>query len=319
MSTPGISAQVISAQAVSAQALGARTGPQGLASNLAADARSLEELKRSAKSNPDAAIKKAASQFEAVFMNMLLKSMREALPNSDPLASEGTRMMSGMLDQQYAQNLSGKGLGLAELMVKQLTRNQSAASPRDAQPVGLLNKLNAANVEAGVSAAKAGPAAAPAAGAAQDFVRRNLGNALEAQKESGIPAHFILGQAALESGWGKREIRAADGSPSHNLFGIKASRDWKGATASATTTEYVDGVAKKTVEKFRAYGSYAEAFRDYAKLLAGNPRYAAAVGEQRDAAAFARNIQAAGYATDPLYAQKLTRVIQQTMAMQGVA
>ena len=299
----------------------------GRASSLAVDARSLNELKRNAKSNPDQALRQAAAQFEAVFMNMLMKSMREALPQDDPLNTESTRMYTGMLDQQYAQNLSGKGLGLAEAMVKQLSKNQSAASqgvaprsattPDAASIQGLREKLDAATRDA--AAVRPQPGAASASGGAQDFIRRNIDNAMEAQKTSGIPAHFILGQAALESGWGKREIRSADGANSHNLFGIKASGDWKGATASVMTTEYVNGAPRKVVEKFRAYESYAEGFRDYANLLAKNPRYSRVVGEQRDAAAFARNIQAAGYATDPLYAQKLTRVINQTLSMQGVA
>jgi len=294
-------------------------------SSLAVDARALNELKRSAKANPDEALKKAATQFEAVFMNMLMKSMREALPQEDPMASESTRMFTGMLDQQYAQSLSGKGggkgLGLADLMVKQLSKNQSAVVPDAAvgtQSIGRLKaKLEAATRDAGE--VKAQPGVAPKSGNPQDFIRNNMDSAIEAQKSSGIPAHFILGQAALESGWGRREIKAADGTPSHNLFGIKATRDWKGATTAVTTTEYVNGVPHKTVEKFRAYGSYAEGFSDYANLMAKNPRYARAVGEQRDAAAFARNIQAAGYATDPLYAQKLTKVINQTLSMQGMA
>jgi flagellar protein FlgJ len=294
-------------------------------SSLALDARALSDLRRTAKDNPNEALKKAATQFEAVFMNMLMKSMREALPQEDPMASESTRMYTGMLDQQYAQSLSGKGggqgLGLADLMVRQLSKNQAAAGPDAAvgtQTIGRLKaKLDAATREAG--AAKPESGAAGKSGNPQDFIRNNMDSAIEAQKSSGIPAHFILGQAALESGWGKHEIKAADGSPSHNLFGIKATKDWKGATTSVTTTEYVNGVPRKSVEKFRAYGSYAEGFCDYANLMAKNPRYARAVSEQKDVAAFARNIQAAGYATDPLYAQKLTRTINQTLSMQGMA
>jgi flagellar protein FlgJ len=118
----------------------------------------------------------------------------------------------------------------------------------------------------------------------------------------------MVAQAALETGWGKSEPRRADGSPSFNLFGIKAGKNWQGAVAESTTTEYVDGVARKQVERFRAYGSYEEAFNDYAQLLVGNPRYAAVLGAQ-EPAGFARALQAAGYATDPLYAAKLERII----------
>ena len=130
----------------------------------------------------------------------------------------------------------------------------------------------------------------------------------QASRRTGIPAELMLGQAALESGWGKREIRMADGSNSYNLFGIKAGENWQGKVAAVTTTEYHDGIAGRQVERFRAYGSYAEAFEDYARLLGEQPRYAT-VMEQREAAGFARSLQQAGYATDPQYADKLERVI----------
>jgi peptidoglycan hydrolase FlgJ len=284
------------------------------ASALAADARSLDQLRSTAKSDPQGALRQAAAQFETVFMNMLLKSMRDALPHEDPLASEASRTYTGMLDQQMAQGLSGKGLGLAELMVKQLSRNQTAPAANGAAEQGLLKKLDAATKGAGSEAQAGG-----AAGGAREFVRRNLDHAIEAQKSSGIPAHYILGQAALESGWGKHEIRGADGKGTHNLFGIKAGPGWKGATADVLTTEYINGTPRKVVEKFRAYDSYAAAFQDYAKLLSGNPRYAKAIEQSSDVAQFARQIQSAGYATDPNYAQKLTRVINQTLSMRGVA
>ena len=132
--------------------------------------------------------------------------------------------------------------------------------------------------------------------------------ALQASVATGIPARFLLGQAALESGWGKHEIRAADGSPSHNLFGIKAGKNWKGASVEVMTTEYLDGAPRKILQRFRAYGSYAEAFQDYAALLKGNRRYAAVLG-QTDGAAFAQGLQRAGYATDPRYADKLTSIL----------
>jgi flagellar protein FlgJ len=112
----------------------------------------------------------------------------------------------------------------------------------------------------------------------------------------------------LETGWDRAEPRLADGQPSYNVFGIKAGRNWTGATVEATTTEYVDGVAQQRVERFRAYGSYADAFRDYANLLASNPRYTAVLGSA-DASHFAQGLQRAGYATDPAYAAKLERII----------
>ena len=124
-------------------------------------------------------------------------------------------------------------------------------------------------------------------------------HAEEASRATGIPAKFMLGQAALESGWGKREIKNADGSASHNLFGIKAGPGWKGKVVNAITTEYVNGVPQTRVEKFRAYDSYADGFKDYAKLLTNNPRYEKVLASEGDASSFAHGLQKAGYATDP--------------------
>jgi flagellar protein FlgJ len=128
----------------------------------------------------------------------------------------------------------------------------------------------------------------------------------------------MIGQAALESGWGGREIRGTDGKPSHNLFGIKAGRGWTGRTVDIVTTEYVNGLPQKAVERFRVYDSYADAFRDYAKLIRGNPRYAAVLEAGNDAVAFARGLQKAGYATDPQYADKLARVINGSVLRQSL-
>ena len=278
---------------------------------IAADARALDALRAQAKGDPDKALKQAAGQFEALFMQMLLKSMRDAVPQYSPLENDQSRLYAGMLDQQLAQTLSGKadgkgkGLGLAEMMIRQL----SPKKPSTAEKAASADKIERATAE--VRAAGTAP---------QEFVDRMLPHALEAGKASGVPARFILGQAALESGWGKGEIRGADGAPSHNLFGIKAGAGWKGRTAEVTTTEYVDGKPRKQVEKFRAYASYAEGFRDYARLIAGNPRYAAALKPGNDAAGFAQGLAQGGYATDPAYAEKLTRVINSTLlAQRGLA
>jgi flagellar protein FlgJ len=142
----------------------------------------------------------------------------------------------------------------------------------------------------------------------QSFVDSMRVPAEQASRSTGIPAHLILGQAALESGWGKREIKMADGSSSYNLFGIKAGKNWNGKVAEVTTTEYQNGVANKQVQRFRAYDSYAEGFQDYAKLLSNNPRYADVL-QQQGGQGFAQALQQSGYATDPHYADKLVQVI----------
>lgn len=313
---------------MSAAAVGTNAGiaASAAASNaaLAADSRSLEALRTQAKSDPDKALKQAAKQFEALFMQMLLKSMRDAVPQYDSLSTDASRMYTGMLDQQMSQGLSGKGLGLADIMVKQLERAQQPADAK-AGPAAGLEKLErallGARTAAQTGAQSAAAGGAQGAGAApQKFVDTMLPHAVSASESTGVPARFILGQAALESGWGKSEIRGADGAQSFNLFGIKAGSNWTGKTMSVTTTEYVDGVARKQVEKFRAYASYAEGFSDYARLIAGNPRYAAAVKPGNDAAAFAQGLARGGYATDPAYAAKLTRVINSSLlAQRGLA
>ena len=149
----------------------------------------------------------------------------------------------------------------------------------------------------------------------REFVNKVMPHAQEVARLTGIPAEFMVAQAALETGWGRGELRAADGSNSYNLFNIKAGKSWDGETVATRTTEYAGSRAYNTGARFRAYSSYEESFRDYANLLLNSPRYADVVGE-RDPASFARGLQQAGYATDPRYADKLTRIINGGM-LQG--
>lgn len=309
---------------------------------LAIDARALDNLKRDARANSDKALHAAAKQFEAVFMQMILKSMRDAIPQSDMIENDQTKLFTSMFDQEISQRLASKGLGLADMMMKQLTVKPATARDFTSDPLRMpgekpseptaislssaapaitislsarqaLAKISNALSELGSSQNIAGPTdnnKAP-----QSFVDRMLSHASVAARATGIPAQFILGQAALESGWGRREIRGADGAASYNLFGIKAGKSWTGPTTEAPTIEYVNGVPRKSVERFRAYGSYAEGFADYARLLASNPRYAQVLRAGQDAAGFASTLQQAGYATDPAYAEKLTRAINHTLSL----
>ncbi|MDO8465982.1 MAG: flagellar assembly peptidoglycan hydrolase FlgJ [Gallionella sp.] len=282
--------------------------------NLALDAQSLERLRAQAKQSPDQALKAAAQQFESVFLNMMLKSMREATPQDGMLDSDQTRMFTGMLDQQLAQSMASRGVGLADIMVRQLRGqmaegvNQKVGSQSSiAAPQSLIGALPSAHGEVG--SAGLGSFSPNPENTQKDFVNRMLPYARQASQASGVPLQLMLGQAALESGWGKREIRMADGSNSYNLFGIKANSDWNGKIAEVMTTEYKNGVPSKQVEKFRAYSSYAEAFKDYAELLGDNPRYADVLRLDGDAVGMARALQKAGYATDPQYADKLVSVM----------
>lgn len=304
-----------------------------ISGSLAANSQSLDKLRAQAKQSPDEALKAAAQQFETVFMNMMLKSMREATPQDGMFDSEQTRMFTGMLDQQLAQNMSSRGIGLADIMFKQLSRTAGSGTAQMLQnhlsapfPSQVGVALNGANVDRtgeasrnigllGIKPAKNSLPSAYSENFQQDFVQRMTPYAIQASRETGVPAPLMMGQAALESGWGRREIRMPDGSTSYNLFGIKANGNWKGKVAEVVTTEYHNGIASKQVEKFRAYGSYADAFNDYARLIHDNPRYAQVIKDGQGVADAAYALQHAGYATDPSYADKLVKVMSRISAL----
>ncbi len=289
---------------------------------LAYDSKSLDSLRSRAAGDPKGAVREAARQFETLFMNELMKSMRSTTLQSglmdDSGATSGRNMGMEMLDTQWAGQLAGRPGGLSEAIMKQLER-QMGLSP------GPIPVTGSANNTPAPLTTKPQPTRIPQTGAA-GFVQQHSAAAQEAEKATGIPASFMVSQAALETGWGRKEIRHADGSPSFNLFGIKATGNWKGPVAEITTTEFINGKAQKVVAKFRAYGSYAESFADYARLMTKSPRYQAAVGSVTQGAAvegrvergalFAQGLQKAGYATDPAYADKLTRVINTTLRLQ---
>ena len=290
------------------------------------DTRSLESLKARAGADPKAAVREAAKQFESVFMNELVKSMRASTLASGELDNAGSKMGSEMLDGQLASQLSGLPGGLSDIIQKQLER-QMGLTPGQIPYAGSAN-----NTPAPLSASPK-PTQIPQTGAA-GFVQQHTGAARAAEAETGIPATFMLAQSAHETGWGRKEIRHSDGSPSYNLFGIKAGANWQGPVAEVQTTEYVNGRAQKVVAKFRAYASYDESFADYARMMKDSPRYQAVAQKAASATAsvggsgtsstvaagsataFARGLQRAGYATDPAYADKLTRVINTTLRLQ---
>ncbi|MFA6311246.1 MAG: flagellar assembly peptidoglycan hydrolase FlgJ [Sterolibacterium sp.] len=291
-----------------------------LSNQFSLDVKGLADLKRQVHENSPQGIKQAAQQFEALFLQIVLKSMREATPHEGMFDSDQSRMYESLLDQQLAQVLSakGKGTGLAAMIERQLSRaniDPQSLGDLPLAPPAQPYLLPAAPVSMPLPRSGGGltsldnlPSIDSAPPASREFVNRVWPHAYEASRATGIPAHFMVAQAALETGWGKSEPRFSDGRPSYNLFGIKAGKNWSGAVIESVTSEYVDGSPQKQVERFRAYPSYAEAFRDYASLLTSNPRYAAVVGSQ-DPSVFARGLQKAGYATDPMYAAKLERII----------
>jgi flagellar protein FlgJ len=293
--------------------------------SLGIDSRSLDALRNDAAKDPRAATRQAAVQFESMFMSMVMKSMRDATMKADGgeggASSSGQDNFTGMLDGQMAKQFAGRPQGLADMIEKQLTRHmQNLPAVSETNAAAAAAAANAATAARPAAAHGAAHATSTVAGSGQsrqaEFIQRMMPHAKAAEQATGVPASFILGQAALESGWGKGEIRNADGTPSFNLFGVKASSGWKGGTADARTTEYEGGQPVKQVARFRNYGSYTEAFSDYARMLSNHPRYAGVVRTAGTAESFAGGMQRAGYATDPQYASKLARTINHTLALQ---
>ncbi len=305
--------------AASSPQSGMLTGSVSGAASSAIDTRALAALRNTASRDPRAAIKETAKQFETLFMQQLLKGMRDAQAAmaSGLMENSATKLGTEMLDTEYAKQLSGSPGGLADVIARQLERQMFGVAAQTESP------------------AMATPAQTPSAAAAPlsslgrpvgqrqlDFVQRHTDAARAAEAQTGIPAGYMVAQAAHESGWGQREIKNADGSSSFNVFGIKAGAGWRGPVAEVTTTEYTDGTAHKVTAKFRAYDSYAASFNDYARLMKESPRYGQVMADASTgsvtAAGFAQGLQRAGYATDPAYADKLTRVINTTLRLQRV-
>ena len=268
--------------------------------SLAADARSLDALKASANKDGAGAIKEAAKQLESLFMRELIKSMRDATMKSGMFDSPQSDISNDMLDQQMSVSMSGLPGGLSAAIERQLAR----------QTVNMDNtRVLPAAADKVSRAGASGPGKT-------GFVQQHQDAAARIEQTSGIPASYMIGQAAHETGWGRREIKHADGSTSFNLFGIKAGAGWTGKVAEVTTTEYVNGEPRKMKAKFRAYDSYEDSFRDYAKLINNSPRYEKVRSQTSSPLAFATELKRAGYATDPDYAGKLSRVINSTLQVQ---
>jgi len=321
----------------------------GLRNQFALDVQSLSRLKHTASHSPEKGLSQAADQFEAVFLQMMLKSMRDAIPQSDLLSSNETDTYTSMLDKQWAQKLTGN-IGLSDMLVEQLqgrgivgrdddvtrsdliagiprgtpkvlsdpvipqedgVRKEEAATQADEASSSRSTPPDvAANRETRPTGAEADTGETRTAPHVEEFLSRLREPAEAAAQASGVPASLILAQAALETGWGEREIPTHSGGNSHNLFGIKAGDSWDGDTTSIMTTEYVDGRARQQRDEFRVYDSFEAAFKDYAQLIGNNPRYAGVVTASTPENA-ARALQSGGYATDPNYADKVIDLMAQ--------
>lgn len=280
------------------------------------DLSELDKLRQQSKNGQDKeALRAAAKQFESVFMKMLLSSMRQAsevLESDSPFNSQSSKFYRDMHDQQLSMNLAETGsLGLADLIVQQLSHNDSGY-----RPASVLRSDG--NIAKKVSDVKSSEASFPVDAAANkqalfnspgEFIEKLLPVAEDVAKEAGIDPMIMVAQAALETGWGSKVINKDDGASSHNLFGIKADHRWDGDTAKVQTTEYREGVRLQTSAYFRAYDSVEESMKDYVGFLKSDPRYAEALNNGSDPEKYFESLQAAGYATDPNYANKIVSIM----------
>lgn len=296
----------------------------------------LNALKSQAHTDKKAALKQVAKQFESLFVSEMLKSMRSAnkvLSEGNYLHSSQSEFYQNMFDSQLSLSLSEhQGFGLSEVLVRQMSRqipgmtpegerrsghldsitdydrSLPAISPKLPQELSRVKDLMAETPETDRSSTDNRPAPARFDSPAQ-FVEHLLPIARRVAADTDVDPRVMIAQAALETGWGRHMIEAGDETPSHNLFGIKADQRWQGDAVTVATTEYRDGVPMTEQAAFRSYADYESSFRDYLSFLKSNPRYRDALASASDPAQFADKLQAAGYATDPAYGDKIRRIM----------
>ncbi len=289
----------------------------------------LAALKAQAREDQAGATAKVARQFESLFVQMMVKQMRQASFGGGIFDSDRTRFYQDMYDQQLAVHLSQQGgIGLSDVMTRQLggKAEQSQVTLAGLEPYW---RSPVANALRAAVAAQPEAAATQAADAAlpemadidtpQRFVEELWASAEAAAAELGLPAEALLAQAALETGWGRHVMSGGDGASSHNLFGIKADQRWQGGSVRQETLEYESGLAVRRRERFRSYASFEQSFQDYVALVKGSPRYAEALSKANEPESYFQALQDAGYATDPAYADKILRVMQGTEMQSALA
>lgn len=267
-------------------------------SALYADFQNLIQLRADARQESPEALAEAAKQFEALFTQMLLKSMRAASLGDGIFDSDQSEFYRDLFDQQVAGEMSrGKGLGIAELLVRQLGGADRLGTPETMPPERV-------HVERPDSPSEGWQPSSPV-----EFVKGLWPHAKRVAAMLGLKPAVLLAQAALETGWGQRMIQRPDGSSSFNLFGIKAGGAWDGDKVAVSTLEFEGGVPRRQRAQFRAYESLGASFEDYAKLLSENSRYHRALDRRSDPGEFLGALQEAGYATDPNYAKKIHAIL----------
>jgi peptidoglycan hydrolase FlgJ len=293
-----------------------------LGSNLAySDVQGLQAIGASYDKNPVAVGRAAAEQFEATFIQLLLKSMREANDSfkSDLFDSDQTKFYSEMYDEQLSLDLANinSGMGLSKEIFSYINLPQNhdmfdtelVDSNKDAQdvlpyyPLSTPSRYDYSNeFDKKINSIKSDDVFF---NDAADFVKILWSSAKEAANVLGTDPKVLLAQAALETNWGKQIIKHKDGDSTHNLFNIKADPSWQNNAATLKTLEHKDGLTVKEQAKFRSYDSYTDSFIDYVDFLQQNGRYQEALSNAHDPESFVRSLQTAHYATDEQYSKKV--------------
>ena len=289
----------------------------------------LAEMRAQSRVDPQASLRKVAKQFESIFIQMMLKSMREASMGDDIFDSDQSRLYRDMFDKQIALDMaSGKGIGIADTLVRQLSRNRArpevatsypATAPQRQFDMPVRGKILPPVAEESHISSRVESARELSNGRdigqfknAAEFRQHLMPYAKKAAAELGVSPELLISQAALETGWGRAIATKPDGSSSYNLFNIKADHRWQGDRIVKTTLEYDNGITKYEKASFRAYPSFADSFNDYVDFLRSNNRYAAAPHWRGDDQRFIEALHQAGYATDPDYADKVMNIFNRT-------
>ncbi len=274
----------------------------------------LASLKAQARLDQNAALDKAAKQFESMFLQMMLKSMRQAKLTESMFDSQSMNKYQEMYDEQLSVHLAeAGGAGLADVIKRQLSgvdrqiisRGKELAAYRSepvyTQPAPAKQTADVKPEESQQPELDGKP---------ETFISQLKPYAEKAAAMLGIAPQALLAQAALETGWGKAKMKKADGSEGFNLFGIKADTRWHGQQVNVSTLEFRDGAPLKEKASFRAYESYEESFKDYAAFITSSGRYQNALKNADDPSAYFAELQRAGYATDPDYAKKVMSIFR---------
>lgn len=264
------------------------------------DFSSFARMRRDARVDPQSTLQEVARQFESIYIQMMLKSMRSASLGDPFFDSHSSEVYRDMFDKQLSLQMSQeRGIGLADMLIKQLQQYMpNAASDEN------VSKVNTIYEPVAIEKLSA------RFNSQSEFIDKLWPMAEEAADELGTTPQVLLSQAALETGWGKHTQQLPNGTSSYNLFNIKADERWSGPKLNVNTLEYVDGIARRQRAAFRVYSSYEESFRDYVDFIKSNPRYRDALEHAGDDEAFARKLHAAGYATDPAYADKWLNILE---------